>query len=547
VGKKIVFVRERRSTDEAWVMIESGKGFEKYPSREGFEKNVNRFIPKEISSFFFFDGESLNTYFRNFSKVLGKIGQLAHINILDGMKKNFEELLKEFARNTDLGADLQRIYEQIEKLRHRVNEHNKCIETLQTQKEEVEEEIDSLSEELRGQPDVRELVENRKRLEEQVKKTESRVKEKHEKRQEVLIRLAKIAYFGKALQKVLQLVKEKHRQGELPPPVSDSLLKEALQREKCPVCQRVIDRATRIAIENIVERIRRSSLLTSRMLILEQCLSSLKRSAEADMKLLRELNRDIEELNRDLKNLKNEIGEIENKLSLCDSENLKFLYRKLEEMKRTRDDIIEKLAKCKAQKENDEKTLQEKEWQYDDLLKKRERSEQRLLMYKACKKAKAVLERVEKRVLEEIREEVERATREAFFRLLWKKESFKDIRVKQDYTVEILDRDGRNCLGSLSAAERELFALSFILALHNLSGFQGPLVIDTPLARLSHEHRENFARVLLEISKHKQIILLLTPAEFSEEVSCILKPCAATIRWLQMSDDECKAFFVKES
>jgi len=81
---------------------------------------------------------------------------------------------------------------------------------------------------------------------------------------------------------------------------------------------------------------------------------------------------------------------------------------------------------------------------------------------------------------------------------------------------------GYDCLGSCSAAERELLALSFTLALHRISGFESPILIDTPVARVSDEHRTNFADIFLDVSKNKQIILMFTPAEFSDDIRDIL-------------------------
>ena len=56
------------------------------------------------------------------------------------------------------------------------------------------------------------------------------------------------------------------------------------------------------------------------------------------------------------------------------------------------------------------------------------------------------------------------------------------------------------------------------MGVHSVSGFDSPLLIDTPLARVSDNNRVNFADTLLKISESKQIILLLTPAEFSDDI-----------------------------
>ena len=46
------------------------------------------------------------------------------------------------------------------------------------------------------------------------------------------------------------------------------------------------------------------------------------------------------------------------------------------------------------------------------------------------------------------------------------------------------------------------------------------------------------ANELLKVSKNKQIIMLFTPDEYSEEVKNVYEDTAASIRSLQLSDDE---------
>ena len=78
--------------------------------------------------------------------------------------------------------------------------------------------------------------------------------------------------------------------------------------------------------------------------------------------------------------------------------------------------------------------------------------------------------------------------------------------------------------GSLSATEQMALAYAFTLAIHSASGKNCPLVIDSPLGRVSDENRENMAKALKEVSKEKQIIMLFTPDEYSEAVSPIPAP-----------------------
>ena len=73
-------------------------------------------------------------------------------------------------------------------------------------------------------------------------------------------------------------------------------------------------------------------------------------------------------------------------------------------------------------------------------------------------------------------------------------------------------------MGTLSAGERQVCALSFMAALNSVSGFEVPLVIDTPLARISSEPSRNIARNLPNYLQNKQVTLLVTEKEYTPEV-----------------------------
>lgn len=91
--------------------------------------------------------------------------------------------------------------------------------------------------------------------------------------------------------------------------------------------------------------------------------------------------------------------------------------------------------------------------------------------------------------------------------------------------------------GSLSATEQMALAYAFTLSIHKASGQNCPLVIDSPLGRVSDENRSKMAQVLLDISKNKQIIMLFTPDEYSEGVSSLYDN-NAKVMTLTLSEDE---------
>lgn len=104
--------------------------------------------------------------------------------------------------------------------------------------------------------------------------------------------------------------------------------------------------------------------------------------------------------------------------------------------------------------------------------------------------------------------------------------------------LDLIHKGGYSCVGTCSAAERCLLALSFTLALHEVSGFNSLLFIDTPVARVSDINRVNFANVLCEVSKGKEIIMTFSPDEYSPEIKKIFDPAAKTNVELQMIDEK---------
>ena len=74
------------------------------------------------------------------------------------------------------------------------------------------------------------------------------------------------------------------------------------------------------------------------------------------------------------------------------------------------------------------------------------------------------------------------------------------------------------CIETLPADERQLLGLSFMAALNSVSGFNVPIIIDTPLGRIPREHGKSIASNLSNYLKEKQVTLLVTDEEYTPEV-----------------------------
>ena len=173
-----------------------------------------------------------------------------------------------------------------------------------------------------------------------------------------------------------------------------------------------------------------------------------------------------------------------------------------------------------------------------DEAKKSDKSAKLERMVEFGNRALGVLKAAEKAIVDETREKMAVRTEELFKGLVWKDSKCDRIELSSNYIPSLYDKSNYSCAGTCSAAERSLLALSFTLAMHEVSGFDSPLFIDTPIARASGENRENFAHTLVEVSENKQLILAFTPDEYSVSIQIEFEPALATYIRLRLDPEE---------
>jgi DNA sulfur modification protein DndD len=116
------------------------------------------------------------------------------------------------------------------------------------------------------------------------------------------------------------------------------------------------------------------------------------------------------------------------------------------------------------------------------------------------------------------RNEVARHLTGMYRRLARKSDVVDRIEIEETtFRPKLIDRKGNSIpLHSLSAGEREIYALSLLWALNKTSRRTLPVVIDTPLARLDSKHRSAIVESYLP-NAGNQVIVLSTDTEIDRE------------------------------
>src|SRR5690606_20334910 len=148
-----------------------------------------------------------------------------------------------------------------------------------------------------------------------------------------------------------------------------------------------------------------------------------------------------------------------------------------------------------------------------------------------------MLKDTEKIIKTKIRNQVERTINNNFRTLIRKKTAFKNISIDENYIVKVHHKDGYNVINELSAGEYLILGLSFMSSLMTISGFQAPVIIDTPLGKIDDEHRDHITTELPKFLSGTQLILLVTPTEYDANVKTNLNKYLLKENFYQITED----------
>jgi DNA sulfur modification protein DndD len=140
-------------------------------------------------------------------------------------------------------------------------------------------------------------------------------------------------------------------------------------------------------------------------------------------------------------------------------------------------------------------------------------------------KIQVVLDEYKARITDIKLEELQGRVAEYFNRLCRKQQLVRRVAIDPDhYRVTLYTENGEVLpKASLSAGERQLYAMSLLWALRSVSGRQLPIIVDTPMGRLDTDHRHTLLTEFFPHAAH-QLILLSTDTELDAEGYELLSP-----------------------
>ncbi|MDG6997987.1 MAG: AAA family ATPase [Nitrososphaerota archaeon] len=522
------------------LYLEDGRDWKEHP-QPNFQ--IRNLLPEPISGFFLFDGERLDEFFKTENRegvrqALDDVTQVSLINkALDRLEKVRRDLREE-ARGLSSRAD--DILGQIEAFEKAQETAKSELGSLEKQRGVVTREIQEIDEKLKGVPrkEVQELAKERNELELAVASDVSGKKSAIRKFEDLVVEEGPRVYAADAILKTIEVIERKYKTGELPPKIREDYLQDLLKSGRC-ICGTDISKPGPHRAN--IEKHLRVALLSE----VDEEVTTGRFEAGAALKMIRSFPKSADDLGINVRKITEELTRKEERLkeisailgTKYDIEEISRLESDRTSLDRKREEFSEKIGSYKMQIDSIKSTISSKEAELNRERRKDERNSALQAQIDLCESGARVLAKVKGELMDEIRKTIEAKTKEYFLGLIWKKGTFVDVKIDKDYSVSVIHHGGWDAIGSLSAGERQLLALSFMSALQKVSGFDFPVIIDTPLGRISSEPKESIASLLPDFLKGTQVTMLVTDEEYTESVRSRMVRCVGK-EWKLEYDDE---------
>lgn len=506
------------------VKTGGAKGAEFVEKKEDVDMWVSRYAPREINEYIFFDGELMDQYFKDAQRktIENGIKDLTQASVLEKTIKAIEAFKRSeidplLRRNGD--SQVESAQKELELAMTRYKTQEEKLELIHQNITRLKGQIDEFNEKIKGHDNLKDKMQELEKIDSRI----ALLSKREENNQEDLMRFVReyYVYFSlyPSLKKLHDFIKKQEKAGNLPPKVDRNLIQQIVNNHECSICGSKLDTVHLQHVLSILHRLEVSSVTAAELNKASVALSNIfeKISKYKDRK--NQILREHSLVKKDLEDAENRRVELNNFLrTIPNTEEISVAIEQRDTSLRQLEEDTKRIGREQFILATNKKAVEEAQKALEQAMEKNSMMGKYRKQLDFCKKSVDILLETKDEILTECRQEMQKETFDIFNRLIWKKDAFSKVNILDDYSFQLLDQYGDQTLGSCSAAERALLALSFTIALQKTSGHDSLLYIDTPLGRVGEKNRVNFMQVLMEVADTKQVILSFTPTEYDLNV-----------------------------
>ena len=516
IGRNIVSCSYRANTGET-IFIES---------TDDVSALVESMLPQNIREYFYFDGEQLLNYFDDSKKknIKENVYGIAQINGLAKVRKHITNVLADYKKELGkINPAIQKKQAEIQKIEEEYNSKLAIIQKTKAEIKIAEQEIKKANSFISGRErvaDKNEVFESNKKLLENYKNNLCQL---YQERENLIKKYTPLIFLYKTNKSVNEYVEQRAKKDDTFVNIRPDDIRESLQSCKCKLCGDELSDKQILQMQHLLERLQGNVSVQKITAFAPKIRKALiiqyyAQEKESILNSIEQQNQQIKELEVQNDILYQEI------VAFGDGalNDITLNMQKKKDFENKRIKCVKDLGIYETHAQELANILKKAKNELDGANKEIAKKEVLARYAEFAQNAQQIIDKVINDIANFNRNNIAERTNQVFQQLIWKKNTYSRIELSEEYSLKLYSKeDNLSCLDSCSAAERELLALAFTLAVHEVSGFNSFLLIDTPVGRVSDMNRNNFAQVLLDVSKTKQIILAVTPSEYSDELKKI--------------------------
>lgn len=467
------------------------------------DAQIETMLPSNVRTYFFFDGEKIDRFAApgHEEDVKQAIRNVLQIEVLERAKKHLDEVAKEYQKELKAlsSGRLQDLLSQDESLRSQLELTKEKLANLVKEESAAKRLLEELNNRIIEVKAVQELGARRKLLENNRTAKESDYDQCQLEIKE-LVSQGYIGLAGRVCAEASAALEHKRKHGQIPSGVREVFIKDLLDRLEC-VCGRPFHTHSKEYdhLENLLKKAVPSALedLVSRTTSDLVLVLSKGQTFSTDLGHKLEKRKLLEE---DFERIHDQLEEINAKLKDSPLEEVIALENKRDEVSLRKDDLVDQVARLRNKQDDLQPQLPALQKQLEKEKHQETKAQDVLTRFTLARQAADTVENIFEDFAASMRDGIQKEAREIFQSLISKATQFTDIRLTDDYKLDVVDRWGYPARPEMSAGERQVLSLSFIAGMSRISGMEAPLVMDTPFGRLHSVHRENIVERLPELS-----------------------------------------------
>jgi DNA sulfur modification protein DndD len=490
---------------------------------------IARIMPETVSRFFLFDGELLQQYeelLHNESdmgrSIKEAIERILGVPVLTNGRLDLTELAKDAQKREAKAAQknqkTQTLGNQHEALLVQRDGQQQEVDRLKGEMESLRLNKAALEDQMRKTQRTKGLLDDRQRLEDAITVAEAKLREKEDRRKELLtvawkgLLTGRIAQIRVALEQDLRALRDRYQRAVISADVIGKL-REALKAGECSTCGNDLSAAASERLAKLIadgETNEDHVLLETGIQELDRRITALKQSeAGSGVEVLQEIQNAIDDLRIEKASAEDSLADIREQTKDLDETEVRRLYsdfektvseltilqlgvKKQEEALRTANDNISKVEAEMAK--------------FSDIDLGTERARKEM-----CESLRTLFAAAVDAYRERLRARVERDATSLFVKLTSEPE-YTALSINDSYGLTIVHEDGSQ-IPVRSAGAEHIVALSLMGALQRNAPLSGPIVMDSPFGRLDNVHTTKVVQALSSMAD--QVMLLVYESELN--------------------------------